>query len=102
MKIHFKKENAMEKIILAFGLMLSIGSVSATPVCTTNCVSSGLWGGAPALAVGAVILAVSDSLHPQACDNEPVRHVTQAGKNYSFDVTGCEYKANKTSYIIVK
>jgi len=94
MKIHFKKENAMEKIILAFGLMLSIGSV--------NCVSSGLWGGAPALAVGAVILAVSDSLHPQACDNEPVRHVTQAGKNYSFDVAGCEYKANKTSYIIVK
>lgn len=104
-----KIKNTMLAVIALAGLTIGHSAFAApmptgclTPDGKPAICNTGVGNTLPVLALGAIILSVSDSMHPQACDNEPQRKVTEAGKGYSFTVAGCEYEAHKSKYTIVK
>lgn len=93
----------MKKLLIGSVMFIFIGMANAAPLCgpLQNEVCVGPTGAAlPLVALGAIALAVSDTLHPQACDNEPLRTVSMSNSNVTFTVAGCEYEANKAKYTV--
>lgn len=92
----------MKKFLIAVALMFGIVSTASAG----NIVR---WGSTNQYAapivhlVGVGILGafLSNSAKTPHQD-EPLRLVTEAGKNYSFEVDGEEYHAHKDTYILVK
>lgn len=74
MKILFKT------ILTTIVLLLSINVANALPVF-------------PFFVAAFAITANNDTV--RACDSEPKRLVSQEGKNFNMEVTGCDYQLNR-------